>query len=73
MPFHNLKRRVSYPGIYLKQKSGPVQADRTDLNKFRKFFRFGTLVLWYVTLVGQTQSQIVHLKLVILKVHDQSY
>ena len=37
-------------------------------SKFRSILTFGTLVLWYLTLVGHTQSQICHLKSVILKV-----
>ena len=30
-------------------------------------------MLWYLTLVGHTQSQVGHLNLVILKVHGRSY
>ena len=42
-------------------------------SKFRRILRFGTLVLWYFTLVGHTKSKVGHLKSVILKVDGRSY
>ena len=42
-------------------------------SKFKRILRFGTLVIWYLTLVGHTQSQVGHLRSVILKVPGRSY
>ena len=59
------------------QKNLESDLSERDLSKltalFKSILRFSTLVLWYFTLVGHTQSQVDHLKLVILKVHSRSY
>ena len=51
---------------------GSVQPTALFKSKFRSILRFSTLVEWYLTLVGHTQSQVCHLRSAILKVHIDS-
>ena len=44
---------------------GPVQVDRTVQKQVKNNLRFSNLVLWYITLVSHTQSQVDYFKLVI--------